>query len=80
MDRGAILRDYEAGSKPGRANEFAIVRWNPFARKFGILGVIHAHSKRNRVVSKHGRLNTYRRAEENQESHRSLEDLLNKYT
>jgi hypothetical protein len=45
-------------------------RWNPFARKFGILGVIHAHSKRNRVVSKHGRLNTYRRAEENQESHR----------
>jgi len=50
-------------------------RWNPFARKFGILGVIHAHSKRNRVVSKHGRLNTYRRAEENQESHRFLKDF-----
>ena len=52
-----------------------IPRWNPFARRFGILGVIHAHSKRNRVVSKHGRLNTYRRAEENQESHRFLKDF-----
>ena len=70
------MRDYEAGPKPLGGNEFAILRWNPFARKFGILGVIHAHSKRNRVVSKHGRLNTYRRAEENQESHRSLKDFL----
>ena len=52
-----------------------LCRWNPFARRFGILGVIHAHSKRNRVVSKHGRLNTYRRAEENQESHRFLKDF-----
>ena len=25
MDRGAILRDYEAGSKPLGANEFAIL-------------------------------------------------------
>jgi len=52
-------------------------KWNPFVRKFGIFGVIHAHCKRNRVVSKHGRLNTYRRAEENQESHsfRFLKDF-----
>jgi len=44
-------------------------RWNPFARKSGIFGVIHAHSKRNRVVSKHGKLNTFRRPEENEEKH-----------
>eukprot|EP00090_Calanus_glacialis_P004674 TRINITY_DN13527_c0_g1_i1.p1 TRINITY_DN13527_c0_g1~~TRINITY_DN13527_c0_g1_i1.p1 ORF type:complete len:460 (-),score=70.14 TRINITY_DN13527_c0_g1_i1:189-1568(-) len=44
-------------------------RWNPFARKSGIFGVIHAQSKRNRVVSKHGKLNTFRRPEENEEKH-----------
>ena len=46
------------------------VRWNPFVRKSGIFGVIHAQSKRNRVVSKHGKLNTFRRPEENEEKHR----------
>ena len=45
-------------------------RWNPFAKKYGIFGVIHAHSKRNRVVSKHGKLNTFRRPDENKEKHR----------
>jgi len=44
-------------------------RWNPFAKKYGIFGVIHAHSKRNRVVSKHGKLNTFRRPDENKEKH-----------
>ena len=33
--------------------------WNPFRKKSGILNVIHAQSKRNRIVSKHGRVNTY---------------------
>ena len=35
-------------------------RWNPFRKKSGILGVIYAQSKKNRVVSKHGKLNTFR--------------------
>ena len=47
-----------------------LIRWNPFAKKYGIFGVIHAHSKRNRVVSKHGKLNTYRKPDENREKHR----------
>jgi len=46
-------------------------RWNPFAKKYGIFGVIHAHSKRNRVVSKHGKLNTFRRPDETKEKHSS---------
>jgi len=51
-------------------------RWNPFAKKYsGIFGVIHAHSKRNRVVSKHGKLNTYRRQDESREKHRYLKDF-----
>lgn len=50
-------------------------RWNPFAKKYGIFGVIHAHSKRNRVVSKHGKLNTYRKPDENREKHRYLKDF-----
>ena len=45
-------------------------RWNPFARRSGIFSVIHAHCKRNRVVSKHGKLNTYRKPEESEEQHR----------
>ena len=49
---------------------FIIFRWNPFARRSGIFSVIHAHCKRNRVVSKHGKLNTYRKPEENEEQHR----------
>lgn len=50
-------------------------RWNPFARRSGIFSVIHAHCKRNRVVSKHGKLNTYRKPEENDEQHRYLKDF-----
>jgi len=50
-------------------------RWNPFARKSGIFGVIHAQSKRNRVVSKHGKLNTFRRQDESSEQHRYLKDF-----
>ena len=46
-------------------------RWNPFARKSrGILGVIKAQAKRNRVVSKHGRINVYRKTEDNENQHR----------
>ena len=33
--------------------------WNPFRKKSGILNVLHVQSKRNRIVSKHGRINTY---------------------
>ena len=34
------------------------------------MGVIYAQSKRNRVVSKHGRLNTFVRPDEKEEQHR----------
>ncbi|XP_023321184.1 uncharacterized protein LOC111695938 [Eurytemora carolleeae] len=55
--------------RPFSAGALQQSRWNPFKKKSGILGVIHAQSKRNRVVSKHGKLNTFRRAEENEEQH-----------
>lgn len=45
-------------------------RWNPFRKKSGIMGVLYAQSKRNRVVSKHGKLNTFVRSEEKEEQHR----------
>ena len=32
--------------------------WNPFRKQSGILKVFHAQSKRNRMVSKHGKINT----------------------
>ena len=47
-----------------------IFRWNPFKKKSGILGVIYAQAKRNRVVSKHGKLNTFRRPDETEDNHR----------
>ena len=48
-----------------------IFRWNPFARKSrGILGVIKAQTKKNRVVSKHGRINVYRKSEDSENQHR----------
>lgn len=37
--------------------------------------MIHAQTKKNRVVSKHGRLNTFRRSEEVEENHRYLKDF-----
>ena len=37
--------------------------WNPFRKKSGLLRVMHAQSKKNRVVSKHGRVNTITRAQ-----------------
>ena len=45
-------------------------RWNPFRKKSGIMGVLYAQSKRNRVVSKHGKLNTFVRPDEKDEQHR----------
>ena len=48
-------------------------KWNPFRKKSGILNVIHAQSKRNRVVSKHGKINTYNRGMDQQE--RLLKDF-----
>ena len=48
--------------------------WNPFRKKSGILNVIHAQSKRNRIVSKHGRINTYVR-DDNQDHSRFLKDF-----
>ena len=50
--------------------KFCQFRWNPFRKKSGIMGVIYAQSKRNRVVSKHGRLNTFVRPDEKEEQHR----------
>lgn len=50
-------------------------RWNPFRKKSGILAVIHAQTKKNRVVSKHGRINTARKDEKFTEGHRFLKDF-----
>jgi len=50
-------------------------RFNLFRKKSGILGVIHAQTKKNRVVSKHGRLNTFRKTDEFKESHRFFKDF-----
>jgi len=50
-------------------------RWNPFRKKSGLLGVMHAQTKKNRVVSKHGRVNTIRKSDEVHEHHRLLKDF-----
>ena len=46
--------------------------FNPSRKKSGILNVIHAQSKRNRIVSKHGRINTYVRNVDEVEPYRSV--------
>jgi len=48
-------------------------RWNPFRKKSGIMSVMHVQSKRNRLVSKHGKINTYNRGTDQQE--RLLKDF-----
>ena len=45
-------------------------RWNPLSNKSGLMGVLHAQTKKNRVVSKHGRVNTVKKSDEVQEHHR----------
>ena len=45
-------------------------KWNPFQKKCAVLGVMKAISKRNRVVSKHGHVNTYRKEEDTAQHHR----------
>jgi len=63
-------------SKPFGSSNVPKRKWNPFARKSrGILGVIKAQTKKNRVVSKHGRINVYRKPEDNEEKHRYLKDF-----
>ena len=47
-----------------------LYRWNPFRKTSGILGVMHAQTKKGRLVSKHGRINTFSRAEEVHDRHR----------
>ena len=47
---------------------------NPFRKKSGILNVLHAQSKRNRIVSKHGRINTYVRNDAS-DAGRSVADI-----
>ena len=37
--------------------------WNPFRKQSGILKVFHAQAKRNRMVSKHGKINTIVRSD-----------------
>jgi len=61
--------------RPFSASGLSHRRWNPFRKKSGIMGVIYAQSKRNRVVSKHGRLNTFVRPDEKEEQHRYLKDF-----
>jgi len=50
-------------------------RWNPFRKTSGILGVMHAQTKKGRLVSKHGRINTFSRAEEVHDRHRLYKDF-----
>jgi len=50
-------------------------RWNPFRKTSGILGVMHAQTKKGRLVSKHGRINTFSRAEEVHDRHRLIKDF-----
>ena len=40
------------------------LRWNPLRKKSGLMSVLHAQTKKGRLVSKHGRINTIRRKEE----------------
>lgn len=50
-------------------------RWNPLRKKSGLMSVMHAQTKKGRVVSKHGRINTFRRKEEvRHDKHRSSEE------
>ena len=50
--------------------QYVCRKWNPFHKKCAILGVMKAISKRNRVVSKHGHVNTYRKEEDTNQNHR----------
>ena len=44
--------------------EIFFLRWKKlFRQKSGVLGVMHNLTKRNRLVSKHGRINAYTRLE-----------------
>ena len=45
-----------------------------FKQKSGVLGVMHNLTKRNRLVSKHGRINAYTR-DDGQQNHRFLKDF-----
>jgi len=54
-------------------NRGSSANWNPFRKTSGIANVMKAQSKRNRMVSKHGRVNTYTR--ENDQHERLLKDL-----
>jgi len=58
----------------GKSGESKI-SWNPFRKKSGLMRVMHAQTKKNRVVSKHGRINTFSRSEEANENHRLLKDF-----
>jgi len=49
--------------------------WNPFRKSSGLMGVMHMQTKKNRLISKHGRINVFTRKEEVQESHRYLKDF-----
>ena len=51
-------------------NQYVYRKWNPFHKKCAILGVMKAISKRNRVVSKHGHVNTYRKEEDATQNHK----------
>jgi len=61
------------GMAPPRAS--ARRRWNPFRKTSGIMGVMHAQTKKGRLVSKHGRINTFSRAEEVHDRHRLIKDF-----
>jgi len=50
-------------------------KWNPFRKKSGLMKVMHAQTKKNRVVSKHGKINTFTKPDEAHEKHRLLKDF-----
>ena len=56
-------------------NRFFFLSWKKlFRQKSGVLGVMHNLTKRNRLVSKHGRINAYTR-DDGQQNHRFLKDF-----
>ena len=57
-------------------SKISFLRWNPLRKKSGLMSVMHAQTKKGRVVSKHGRINTFHRKEEvRHDKHRSKATL-----
>jgi len=61
------------GMAPSRSSSTR--RWNPFRKTSGIMAVMHAQTKKGRLISKHGRINTYTKTEEAHDRHRLIKDF-----